>query len=296
MTTTPALNPLLSKENFAVLILTHGRANNVITVNTLQKCGYTGRVVIVIDNEDSQADDYYKNYGDQVVMFDKLAVAEYTDEGYHDHQDRRSITYARNASFTIAKELGLKYFMMLDDDYTEFRYKFNQHQQYKDCPIKNLDAVLTAMLTFYASINAHSIAFAQGGDFMGGGASTFGKKITLKRKCMNTFICDVDKPYLFRGVFNEDVNTYTALSQRGALFFTLSQVAVQQKVSQSQSGGITELYQKFGTYVKSFYTVMYSPSSVKIAMMNSSNSRIHHEVRWKNTAPKILHQSHQKVR
>ncbi|MCX6217643.1 hypothetical protein [Spirosoma sp.] len=289
------MRPQPTKENFAVLILTHGRANNVATIATLQKSGYTGRIVIVIDNEDAQAEDYYRNFGDQVVMFDKLAVAEYTDEGYHDHQDRRSITYARNAAFTIAKDLGLQYFMMLDDDYVNFQYRFNDKQQYCNSNIKNLDAVLDAMLTFYVSINAHSIAFAQGGDFMGGGNGTFGKKVTLKRKCMNTFICDVDRPYLFRGVFNEDVNTYTTLSQQGCLFFTLTNVIINQKETQSNPGGITELYQKFGTYVKSFYTVMYSPSSVKIAMMNSSHSRIHHEVRWKNTAPKILHQRHKKT-
>ena len=63
-------------EDFAVLILSHGRADNVITYKTLQRAGYTGRIYIVIDNEDKQADRYYQNFGDKVIMFDKAAEAE----------------------------------------------------------------------------------------------------------------------------------------------------------------------------------------------------------------------------
>ena len=116
---------------FAVLILTHGRANNVITYNTLRRCGYTGEIWIVIDNEDSQADEYRRIYGDKVVMFDKPEIASRFDEGDNFH-DRRAIIYARNASFEIAEKLGLNYFVQMDDDYTGFRYRFNQELIYKD--------------------------------------------------------------------------------------------------------------------------------------------------------------------
>lgn len=50
-------------EKFAVFILSYGRPNNIITLNTLKKCGYTGEWYIVIDNEDDTADEYYKNFG-----------------------------------------------------------------------------------------------------------------------------------------------------------------------------------------------------------------------------------------
>ena len=42
------------KENFAVFILTHGRPDNVITYNTIKSSGYTGRIFIIIDNEDKK--------------------------------------------------------------------------------------------------------------------------------------------------------------------------------------------------------------------------------------------------
>ena len=49
-------------KNFAVFILTHGRPNNVKTYKTLKRFGYTGKIYIIIDNEDTSADDYYKNF------------------------------------------------------------------------------------------------------------------------------------------------------------------------------------------------------------------------------------------
>ena len=38
-------------EDFAVFILTHGRADNVKTYKTLKRFGYTGKIYIIIDNE-----------------------------------------------------------------------------------------------------------------------------------------------------------------------------------------------------------------------------------------------------
>lgn len=45
---------------------------------------------------------------------------------------------------------------------------------------------------------------------------------------------------------------------------------------------------------KSFYSVMYSPSCVKISLMGASHKRIHHQVTWNNAAVKILHEKYRK--
>ena len=47
------------REDFVALILTHGRAERVHTYRSLRKQGYTGRIVIVIDDEDETAPDYH---------------------------------------------------------------------------------------------------------------------------------------------------------------------------------------------------------------------------------------------
>ena len=90
--------------DFAVFILTHGRPDNVITLKTLRKCGYTGDVYFIIDNEDKTADKYYQNFGTQFVkMFDKKKYADECDE-CNNFDERRTITMARNACFDIAKK------------------------------------------------------------------------------------------------------------------------------------------------------------------------------------------------
>lgn len=282
---------MMVNKDFCVFILTHGRADRVFTYDTLKKTGYTGRVVFVVDNEDKNIDDYKARFGEQVYVFDKLKMSKQMDEG-DNFNDRRAIIYARNACFEIAKKLGIKYFIQFDDDYTDFRHMKDERDNYIDRKILNLDAVLDAMLDYYKAIPALSIAMAQGGDFIGGKNGGGTKK--PKRKCMNSFICSTDRPFKFFGRVNEDVNTYTNLGSRGGLFMTITSLKLQQKQTQSNKGGMTDLYLDSGTYVKSFYTIIYQPSSVKISVMNSKSPRIHHMVSWRNTVPCILSAEHKK--
>lgn len=51
---------MMKNNSFVALILTHGRPDNVHTVKTLRKCGYTGDIIIVLDNEDPKIDRYRK--------------------------------------------------------------------------------------------------------------------------------------------------------------------------------------------------------------------------------------------
>ena len=98
------------RDDFAVFILTHGRADNVVTARTLAAQGYTGRTYIVIDNEDDQEAKYREIYGDKVLQFDKLEVSK-TFDTMDISDDRRTIVYARNACFDLAESVGVKYFL-----------------------------------------------------------------------------------------------------------------------------------------------------------------------------------------
>jgi hypothetical protein len=111
---------------------------------------------------------------------------------------------------------------------------------------------------------------------------------------MNSFFCKADHPINFVGRINEDVNTYASDGSLGALFFTMSQVSLKQTQTQKSKGGMTELYLSRGTYIKSFYTVMFNPSSVTIKEMGYSNRRLHHQINWNKTVPKIISQAHKK--
>lgn len=276
----------MENKDFAVFILTHGRPNNIKTLNTLRKCGYSGDIYYIVDDEDKKIGEYINNYGEKYVkIFNKKQLADSVDEG-NNFDERRTITHARNASFIIAKELGIKYFIQLDDDYYYFGYRYESGAKI----IKNLDKVFEIMLKFYISTNIKSIAFGQGGDHIGGFSG-----IKLKRKCMNSFFCSTDREFQFVGAMNEDVNTYTTLGSRGDLFFTFTNLQLDQKDTQSQNSGITDMYKRFGTYTKAFTTTMMHPSGTKVSMMNSNNPRIHHQIKWVNTTPMIINEKYKKI-
>jgi hypothetical protein len=274
--------------DFAAFILTNGRPDNVKTYNSLRKRGYSGRIVIVVDDLDKTREQYVAKYGNEVEIFDKKAIAKTFDSG-DNFQDMRAIIYARNASFEIAKKLKIKYFIQLDDDYTAFKFRFNKELEYWPRSMRNLDRVFSSMVKFFEASGVDSIAMSQGGDFIGGEENQNAKIITLKRKCMNSFLCSTNRPFKFIGRINEDVNAYTRLASTGLLVFTTNQISLEQTQTQTSAGGMTELYLDSGTYVKSFYSVMYQPSSVKIKIIRDrKDARLHHSVAWNKTVPKIL--------
>jgi hypothetical protein len=140
---------------------------------------------------------------------------------------------------------------------------------------------------------------AQSGDYMGGDESSFVKLVgdgKFSRKAMNTFLFRVDRPVKFMGRVNEDVNMYVEYGRRGYLFVTVPRLATKQKATQSNPGGLTDIYLDVGTYVKSFYTVLYAPSCVRIRDIGYTDRRIHHEVLWRYAVPVILDEKYCKRR
>jgi hypothetical protein len=282
----------MMRDDFAVFILTHGRPEKVVTYKTLQECGYTGRTFIVIDDEDKKADRYKSKFGDKVLQFCKSEVAKTFDEG-DNFNDRRAIIYARNACFDLARQVGVRYFLQLDDDYTGFHFKLDCEGAYTNVKIKDLDFVFECYLEYLKSTPFKTICMAQNGDFIGGSESQIGKK-KHKRKAMNTFFCDVENRFHFVGRINEDVNTYSATQRAGVPFLTVGLTSVSQKTTQANAGGMTELYLDQGTYVKSFYSVMYCPSAVIVKDMGDNHRRLHHSVSYDACAPKIIEERHRR--
>lgn len=284
-------------DDFCVFILSYKRHDNVITYKTLKKSGYTGKIYIVTDNTDDTVDKYREIYGDQVLTFDKQEWADKTDDG--DNTGKlNTVLYARNACFALAEQVGCRYFIVLDDDYNSFLVRFDSDGN----PVKTqctnkMDALLLSLLEFYKTTPSLSVTMAQGGDFIGGGYAP-GNCVRLRRKAMNSFICSTDRPFTFFSRMNDDVSTYVTRSRRGELFFTAMQAMLTQKQTQANAGGLTEMYLNSGTYVKSFYTVMYAPSCCKVGAMcdnRSKNYRFHHILNWNRIAPKILREEHKKA-
>ena len=282
---------------FCVFIISHGRPDKVTTLRTLKRCGYTGPLFIVCDNEDKTVDQYRENYGtDMVLMFDKPYYASLVDS-CDNFQDRRTTTHARNACFDLAKERGFEYFLVLDDDYTSFCGVLAGANNTTDNKVRCFDSIATSICFFLESdARIDSVCFMQSGDTIGG-MDNFHKFNSYfpfrKRKAMNSFFCKTSRRFWFFSRLNEDVNTYLGHGSIGRLFLTLPQILLQQAQTQATGGGMSDAYIASGTYVKSFYTVMICPSFAR-ATYQGHLGRIHHKISWNNAVPKILDEGNRK--
>ena len=229
-----------------------------------------------------------------MLTFSKEEGAATTDAG-DNVPGLRGVVYARNALWALARSVGVRYFIELDDDYTGFLYRTKGVQKGVDTvhgwTIRTIDRVFSALVDFVESTGSATLTMAQGGDFIGGADKSTAR---LTRKAMNSFVCDVERPFPFMGRLNEDVNAYVTEGNRGRLFFTYWTLQLNQVQTQQNDGGMTDLYLGSGTYIKSFYTVMYAPSCTRVIYSRWAG-RIHHSIRWNAAVPKIVHERHRKA-
>lgn len=280
-------------DKFAVMILCHGRAELVPTYYTLRKYGYTGRIIIVCDDEDSDLPNYQAIYP-EVEVFSKQEVLKYTDP-MDNKGDMRCAVYARNACFDIAEKLGIEYFCEADDDYLAWVYRWEEDGVLYRSTSANLDAVFEAYLEFLeTNENIYSVAFGQPGDYIGGVGSQLHRK-KYRRKCMNSWICKTERRLTFAGTMNDDANQYFLEGSRGKIFLTFDGFMIDQPETQQVQGGMTDMYLGAGTYQKTFYSVLQTPSFIKIGMMGDRHYRMHHNTDWDCACPKIISSIYKKL-
>ena len=283
-------------DSFCVFILSYGRAKDVRTAKTLlDKDGsFSQDYYIVCSDDDKQLPVYLEEYGDRVLVFNKESMAPHIDMG--DNFDKRNVViFARTICFSFAEKLGYRYFVQFDDDYHKFmnRYIYDK-QMLVHQNITDFDRMFRVHLDFLKSTPCTVVAMAQGGDFIGGAGNNNALK-GHKRKVMNSFFCDCERPFYFYGTMNEDATYYAHASRMGILVFTLYGWMLDQAGTQANSGGLTEIYLESGTYLKSFYSVMFSPSNTKIGKLGSgAGERIHHQINGRAAFPEIIDEKYSK--
>ena len=279
----------MNKSDFAVIILTHGRHDRVYTIDSLRKSGYTGEIYLLCDDEDKQLELYKEKYKDNVLVFSKDKYAGTFDK-MDNFGNKSCVVYARNAVWDFAKKLGLKYFIVVDDDYTMYRFRIDNNQHYRtDIQIKNMDSVFSAYIDFMDKTDIDTICFAQDGDYIGGFSnSKISGGYKPYRKMMNLYFFRTSRKMEFKGTINEDLTSSITEGVLGKIIITCMLTSLLQKETQSNAGGLTDIYLELGTYVKSFYSVIAAPSCVKVALMGDKQMRLHHAVTWKNAVPKII--------
>ena len=276
------------RSDFVITILCHCRPYDTTTVKSLRDCGYKGDIILVLDDEDETLPLYQENFPDcQIEIFSKDEMLKKMDI-MNSNVTKSCGVYARNACFEIAKAKGYKYFCEMDDDFLLFPYRYIDNGKLYRQNISDLDSVIEAYLEFLeVSPDIEAVAFAEPGDFVGGIGSNLNKKKYL-RKCMGSWMFSIDSEMRFLGLQNDDVNLYYSQGHRGKVFLTFPFLMIDTPPTQAVKGGMTELYNSTGTYMKTIYSVMLCPSFVKVGMYGDRHYRIHHNTKWDNACPKII--------
>lgn len=278
---------------YGVFILSHGRPDKQLTYATLRREGYTGPIRIVCDDEDDTVPQYEKNFPGEVLVFNKVKEIART-ETFYNKPYHKAVIYARGTLYDFSRQLGWTHFIMMDDDYYHIYFKWNHYYKevgltrFKGMEAQRLDELFDATFDLLACSPASTISFAQGGDTLGGSSGKAGTKYA-GRKAMNSHFVDVSKPLTFRSFVNEDVNLYAEFPFNRFIFQT-NRVSVDPAHTQQLKGGATDMYLAFGTYVKSFMSVIANPSAVKVQFMQNGKQqgRLHHLVKTKNAAPELV--------
>lgn len=276
----------IEMNKFCVFIFCWGRPTFNKTYKTLRNCGYTGKIILLVDNLDPTKEEYIEKFGYENVYVFSKHFASLESDPMDNFGGLESTLYVENTMFKAAKELGIDYFCAMCDDY----YYFGHRRVKGAKKTNNLDKVFEYYIEYLINSPVKCLAFSQGGDNFGG----FDETKLCKRKVMNSFICKTNSPFKFYGSMNDDVNMYVQNGIRGDIFLTTMFFQLDQPDTQSTGGGLENLYLTYGTYVKSFYIIMLSPSSVKINIMGLNGKRLHHSISWKNTTPCIISEKYKK--
>lgn len=277
----------------AVMILTHKRPGNVLTLGMLEKQGYTGPVYLLVDDMDPTLEEYQERYPGQVLVFSKAEVRERFDVG-DNLPGSASVVFARNAAREAARKLGLTHYVELDDDYQYIGFAYDPQGRgavFDSTRLPNLDRVFSAFFDALDSMPPRvvSLAMAQTGDYIGRAVGVPVRiRFGLLRKAMNVFFHRVDRPYTFPGRMNEDVNAYTYLAGLGTLHLTHPMLYMFQMRTQQNPGGMTEDYQNAGTWAKTAYSILRRPDAVRGQALGPVNWRVHHRIDWRLAVPRII--------
>lgn len=272
----------MMRDDFAVMILSHGRAKEQKTRRTLLKCGYTGKIYIVIDDMDDQQEEYRKLYGAEIIVFNKQQQLGLFDTMCN-ADEWRSVVYARNACYEIAEGLGLKYFLMCDDDISDLKFRLVRDGKLGAYPVRQSDRLFESIIALYENTDVSIFGFSQCGAYIGG-ANSKKYRDGCQRTCSQMMMIRTQDKTPFNGIFNEDLHVAIESGLRGKIVLSTMLVSIASPVRESNSGGLHDLYKANGSYTHCSYTVMAYPGIAKVSVVQESKLRLKHSA----IAPEIL--------
>lgn len=279
------------RDDFAIFIISHERADRVESYNMLRKAGYTGKICIVVDDEDSQLSEYKEKFiglGEDYVIYNKDLYRTATEVC---RRVEGCATYARNAVEYFAKAKGLKAFMVADDDLLRLRFRHNEKGVLKSTPVTSgLNEILESYIDFILESNIACVSFGTANVYMNGIKP---ESVSNNRLPFNCFIRNTEYTWTWKAEIYEDAVTSILESWNGDFAMQLPFVQCDMcPMDVGAKGGMTDVYSAISQYEKNFPVLIYAPSCVKLGLGKRS---FIYTVQKKNAFPKLISSKYKKA-
>ena len=271
-----------------VFIPSYHRADNLKTVKFLEKIDYDMKhVYVFIDDEADDRERYKavaKQYGFRLVVFDMTEARKRFDYVHRASVSRRSAGQARNMFQDYAKKKGIERYVVMDDDTKEFQFRVKGvyvHTASGDTVKRTFEMIAEMMRRQRIGL----FGVSQTGGFYGSLYLSM-----MRRKVMNVTFYDTRFIYRGeRGVQDDDTSQFAGVLNEGLFTGSLADgINLQQTVSATAKGGLTDLYNECKLYNKAMVTPIQYPSAIRAERQVMNGGRIHHRIDYRYLAPKLM--------
>lgn len=279
------------REDFAVYVVTNGRAERQESVKRFRRAGYTGRIFYVVDDEDSQLRRYKEIYGDNVRVFSKQ---EYIDriDWMTNRETRKAAVYGKCACFDIAKADGIQYFCMIDDDITRILFKDYRRGKLNTYPATSMNEICNRICETLEKAPFECIGIAKDGAYIGGANEAV--KDGIFWRLSQCVFYRTDRPWKFRSIMYEDTMSSLDMPLIGRMSNSITSLSHDVEHNKSLPGGMNETYTDAGDskeYIGNFMLLMAHPDALVLTMAKKRGKmqwrfRLNHD----SCFPKVLNE------
>lgn len=269
-------------KKFAIYIISHNRPE-CETYYKLRQMGFNGVIKIILDNTDKYIEQYIDKFKDQLIIYNKNNIKIDLMDNFEG--PKGIATYSREYCMQLAKEEGLDYVLMLDDDLKDIKYRYGKSGSKK---VEHLDDIFNACLEFMENIDI--LTFGTSNDYIGGKSEDY--KIG---RGTNAYLIKVNSNIHFKGRYSEDRITPVLYAQIGKIIIKILSLQfifdVWQPNKKAKQGGCNDIYKDENNYMMMFYPVISSPSNT---ISKNKNGQYIACTNYRNVCPKILNERYKK--
>lgn len=271
-----------------IFIPSYHRPDNLKTVKWFVGHGWNpANIHVVIDSEaDDRAeyDDACRGFGCCLHVFDMDEARERYDYVHRASVSRRSAGQARNMFFDIAKGLGIRFYVVQDDDTQNYQIKrFGKYKRMADGD--DVRTVFGMVKDMMERRHIGLFGISQTGDFIGGQNDKM-----FRAKVMNTTF--VDTRFIYRGergVQDDDTSLFCGVVNEGLFTGSIGDgLVLRQTQSATASGGLTDLYNECKLLNKALVVPIQFPSCVTAERQIKNGGRLHHHISNKYLFPRLM--------